>query len=473
MSAERSLRLERWTQVLIVVLASGALLVLWSAFLGSNAAERNRAIDAETLRLVRTVRLFAANLDHLLGESRLAFDLLKASVAAHPDLDPMDSAEFRALVGVVRQQGQGDLDIKAVDRRGRLVTFDQDTAGILVTDRDYLKGALASASDLFLGEPIISRVSGHWVLVVSTPMAPDSGSLEALQVSLDYDTFDRLFLALTDAGEVVQVYRNDGVLLYQYPRSPDFWPQASADWAAVRDAGTESGVLGAPLRAFQKGSEAGFWVIATRSLPEASWTGETGFQVRTVWMGILTLAVLLVAAGLLVLQTRLRQLRLTQEDLARIDPLTGLLNRRAFLERCTVERMRTDRSPGPLSLVLLDLDHFKDVNDTYGHQVGDQALRDFGAALVRTLRATDVLARMGGEEFAVLLPATDGPQALEITERLRVEVEGIALPGGHLTTSIGLAVWDRAETFDSWYHRADQALYRAKTEGRNRVAGAP
>lgn len=470
---ESPLRLERWTQVLVVVLASGALLVLWSAFLGSTVAERNRAVDAETLRLVRTARLFAANLDHLLGESRLAFDLLKASARSHPGLDPVASAEFKALVQVVRNQGQGDLDLKAIDREGRLVTFDQDPGGILVTDREYLRDALVpGAPALSLGEPVVSRVSGHWVLVVSTAMGPDSGSLEALQVSLDYATFDRLFLALTDSGEAVQVYRDDGALLYQYPRNPDFWPQTSPDWAAVRAAGTENGVLGNPVRAFQKGSEAGFWVIATRSTPGVAWAEESWFRLRTVWMGILTLGVLLAAAGLLVLQTRLRQLRITQEDLARIDPLTGLLNRRAFLERCTVERMRTDRNPGPLTLVLLDLDHFKDVNDTYGHQVGDQALRDFGAALVRTLRATDVLARMGGEEFAVLLPSTDGPQALEITERLRAEVEGIALPGGHLTTSIGVAVWDGAETFDSWYHRADQALYRAKTEGRNRVAEA-
>ncbi|MFN3579161.1 MAG: GGDEF domain-containing protein [Pseudomonas sp.] len=159
--------------------------------------------------------------------------------------------------------------------------------------------------------------------------------------------------------------------------------------------------------------------------------------------------------------------------LATQDSLTGALNRRAFNEQAQRELMRSARYQRPMSMAVLDLDHFKRINDDYGHLAGDLGLRQF-ADLCRTLsRQGDLLSRFGGEEFVLLLPDTDATAAIARLERLREEVSGMALEQGEqqfqLQVSIGLAVWQVGDTLESLFRRADQALYAAKSGGRNRV----
>ncbi len=165
------------------------------------------------------------------------------------------------------------------------------------------------------------------------------------------------------------------------------------------------------------------------------------------------------------------------EQLAQTDPLTSLLNRRALTERLTAEMERALRYDSTLALLLIDLDHFKKVNDTYGHLVGDDVLRDVGQLLTATVRGNDIVARYGGEEFLVLLPETDDTGAEAFAERIREAVDQhqfapeAAFPSLHLTASIGVAVFPaaRIESVEDLFARADAALYRAKADGRNRV----
>ncbi|MBI2796560.1 MAG: diguanylate cyclase [Gemmatimonadetes bacterium] len=164
------------------------------------------------------------------------------------------------------------------------------------------------------------------------------------------------------------------------------------------------------------------------------------------------------------------------EVLARTDPLTQLLNRRVLVERLSQEVERARRYDGKITLLMIDLDHFKRVNDQYGHLVGDDVLRDVATLLKNALRAVDVVARYGGEEFVVVLPETPAPGALAFAERLRERIEATdfsAHPHGtfHLTTSIGMATFPgpRTESGEDLLARADEALYRAKADGRNRV----
>ena len=160
--------------------------------------------------------------------------------------------------------------------------------------------------------------------------------------------------------------------------------------------------------------------------------------------------------------------------LSRTDPLTGAFNRRAFMEALEEEFDRAHRYRHPLTAMTLDLDHFKQINDQYGHAAGDKALKGFVAVISPELRSSDCFARMGGEEFAVLLPETALDAATPLAERLRVAVEGLSLsseegPFG-LTVSIGLAnLRDTDTSPDQILNRADRALYRAKAQGRNRV----
>ena len=158
------------------------------------------------------------------------------------------------------------------------------------------------------------------------------------------------------------------------------------------------------------------------------------------------------------------------EEAASVDRLTGAWNRRRFEEAAAAEMALARRRKAPVSLVILDLDEFKRVNDAHGHGVGDTVLVGAAAAFRRELRASDGLVRWGGEEFLVLLPATGLAGAAALAEKLRMGLETREFPpAGLVTVSAGVAEHLPEETLDSWIERADQALYRAKAEGRNRV----
>ena len=159
---------------------------------------------------------------------------------------------------------------------------------------------------------------------------------------------------------------------------------------------------------------------------------------------------------------------------ATVDALTGMFNRRAFIEGATREVARADHCVMPLSLVLFDLDHFKQVNDQRGHASGDRVLHAVGRLVQGSLRPADLCARWGGEEFVLLLPQTCAAQAKEIAERLRaaIAVEHIEDEAGEpipISASLGVATLQCREVLDSFVDRADRAMYRAKTSGRNRV----
>ena len=148
---------------------------------------------------------------------------------------------------------------------------------------------------------------------------------------------------------------------------------------------------------------------------------------------------------------------------ARIDPLTGAANRRSWDDEIDRELARARRTGDPLTVALLDMDHFKDYNDTYGHAAGDVMLRDLVTAIRAELRTGDVIARWGGDEFALALPGCDLEQAQTISSRLLRLV-----PGGQ-TVSIGLTQALAQDTPRALIERADTALYTAKDGGRNQV----
>jgi diguanylate cyclase (GGDEF)-like protein len=166
-------------------------------------------------------------------------------------------------------------------------------------------------------------------------------------------------------------------------------------------------------------------------------------------------------------------------ELATTDSLTTVYNRRTFKELAEPQLSRSRRADMPVSLLMLDLDHFKRINDTYGHLGGDDVLKAFAGLVRSCLRKEDLLARYGGEEFVVLLPGAAQAQAFSLAERIREEVAARSFDAnGHLvrvTVSIGIAseAGDTLPSLEAMLGRADEALYRAKNEGRNRVVALP
>lgn len=182
--------------------------------------------------------------------------------------------------------------------------------------------------------------------------------------------------------------------------------------------------------------------------------------------------------------TELTEVRMELERMALHDPLTGLANRHKFLDRFTLECERQRRYGRPLSLLVIDVDHFKRVNDRHGHLAGDAVLRHVAEVLRATVRGTDLVARFGGEEFIVLLPETDETGARNLAETLRRRIaaepartEAAGAPVRQaLTISVGVATAvpgeQRPPSFDDLMERADAAVYRAKNAGRDRVVHA-
>ena len=175
--------------------------------------------------------------------------------------------------------------------------------------------------------------------------------------------------------------------------------------------------------------------------------------------------------------TERKQMEEELRYLSEMDPLTGIANRRKIREELEREISRAIRHSHPLSLLILDIDHFKSVNDNYGHETGDAVLRAISSTVEAVLRPSDRLGRWGGEEFVVILPVTDRKGALVLAERVRNAVcDSRAVPDHPITASIGVASLrsgpqagpDGNDTVDSLVRRADEQLYRAKTEGRNR-----
>jgi len=201
--------------------------------------------------------------------------------------------------------------------------------------------------------------------------------------------------------------------------------------------------------------------------------GNTGQPTPVTGMGYLAGYILMIMNGFGFLLLCKQKDDALMRRLATVDSLTGMLNRRAFFEQADSARLLALRLRKPISLLMMDIDHFKQLNDGYGHGCGDEALKVFAETAFGVLREHDVIGRLGGEEFALALPGTALGGALEAAERLRIAIAEAPVipcaPGYRMTVSIGVVMIEASEALTAALARADHALYAAKTGGRNRV----
>ncbi len=205
-------------------------------------------------------------------------------------------------------------------------------------------------------------------------------------------------------------------------------------------------------------------------------------RANRMYLAVLAFGIILIVALIVYFISRffIKDLKLAEEmlvDMANKDFLTGLLNRREAYRRMETELSRTARLNKPLSVIMMDIDHFKAINDTYGHLTGDAVLKSLSGVLMKAVREYDILCRYGGEEFMVVTPEADRDQARDLAERIRRVVEAMSIPvDGQLdlkiTISLGVTRFQDGERVEQLISRADQALYEAKHSGRNRVCTA-
>jgi len=340
------------------------------------------------------------------------------------------------------------------ENRRKLVDILHDVTDDLSSDEIYhlLARRVARALDLTHCSVILARV-GERPRVVATAFEQAS----ARNFELDLDRYPEIRAAL-DSGRPV--------LVEDVMTSP-LYADVRQRW--VRDGTMVStrSVIALPFALDQ--TQAGVFFLR-RALNEPPLTPEDIEFADTV----VKAAVAAVQRAKVLESTMADNRRL--EVLAHTDPLTAVLNRRALTERLASELERVRRYESQVSVLLIDIDHFKRVNDSYGHLVGDDVLMDVGSLLQSAVRSVDVVARYGGEEFVIVLPETGLMGATAFAERIRelVEAHPFQHAGGsvlRLTASVGVATYPSPglDTVEDLLATADQALYRAKAEGRNRV----
>jgi diguanylate cyclase (GGDEF)-like protein len=309
-------------------------------------------------------------------------------------------------------------------------------------------------------------------------------SLEPLATTLS--RFDQVFFIVDRSGVVQMTNRPDELQRTLWPRA-DVAPMQLAER------------LGAPKRPPLLGREifGGEWInfdgrrsyVLRQPIDDNSWSLILVIPVRGIFasrlLGIIVTLQLAIAALFYFFgrdrgareraeRTRREELQHQTLDLARqaaTDALTGLANRLKFNQRLEEELARSQRSGRPFSLIFYDIDHFKEINDVYGHPMGDQVLVRLSQTVAANVRQTDLLARWGGEEFVVLLVDTDAVAACEIAEKLRLLVAHTIFDQvGTVTSSFGVAQYCPDDTAETLLARTDNAVYRAKLNGRNRVA---
>ncbi|CAA2104857.1 Phytochrome-like protein cph2 [Methylobacterium bullatum] len=407
------------------------------------------------------------------------------------------SSELRQLILFDRAASARDMGVMLVlDENGDTVI---DAASVTPrklnnSDRDYFKAHKARADlGLYISPPVVSRLLGTPVLVLSRRINNPDGSfggivLGSLSLSYFHRLFDRIGLGPYGA---INLYRSDGMRIVRHPYlETDIGSSIAGTptFERFRREGSGSFVGTSP----RDGSERHFAFTRIGDLPFILNVTLSAYEIEAEWRGkalVISLIVVLLCGltiGLSLLFWReLRRRAAIQaelERLSRTDMLTGLPNRRAFEEM--VARLWTSarRQGTPLSLLVVDADHFKRYNDRHGHAVGDRVLQGIGRCLSASLRRDgDIVCRVGGEEFVLLLPDADGAAALGAAERVHARMSTLSVPSagieaGAITVSVGAAsalpaAGGSTDPFDL-YRRADAALFEAKAAGRNRTCCA-
>ncbi|WP_448202849.1 sensor domain-containing diguanylate cyclase [Azospirillum sp. sgz302134] len=259
----------------------------------------------------------------------------------------------------------------------------------------------------------------------------------------------RIIFANTRFAELIGLKREDVI----GRQARDYYLDSNQRDRVVERLRTSGSVVNMEVQ-FRRADGSAFWTLFTVNQAVIQ-----GVQVNLAWIYD---------------YTERRNMEEALRDMASRDPLTGIYNRRSFMELARSQLARAHRFNEPMSIFVLDVDHFKRINDSYGHATGDDALRMVAGGCQAILREYDILGRLGGEEFVVVLPGATADESRVVAERVRRHLARMAIPGPegrfHLSCSIGISALDGPnDTLEKAIHRADLALYRAKREGRNRV----
>ncbi|MHC8357592.1 diguanylate cyclase [Pseudomonas sp. LB3P81] len=436
-------------------------------------------IDADVLR---NVELYDLSLLGLIAASQREDLKAVSPTIRHLALfDRATAAPYKGDILLLDKQGNVIADSGSVEpRKGNFA------------DREYFQSHVNNRDpSMFISRPFRSRLAEHeWRISFSRRVSGTQGEfLGVAEAAMRLSYFDQLFNSLSIGRDSsVNLISTDGILLAQEPRlaeemiGKDFSSRPNFQRILKEGNGSFTGVSSRfqdeRLYTFSRVGNLPLIVIVALSSDEvfASW------KRTAVVVSLATIALCVSLLWLTWLFSRELRLRHTAEQelaqLAATDALTGVANRRTLDQTLRHEWFRAQRSGKPLSVLMIDADHFKAFNDQHGHQAGDDALRALAKVIAENVRRpADLVARYGGEEFSVVLAETDSAGAQQIAEHIRVAVEQLPILAGvesPMTVSIGISTWTTITDggLEQLLFAADKALYQAKESGRNQVVSA-
>ena len=442
---------------------------------GRELARMTYAVEEQSRRVFKLVEVFMLALDQWMAQN--------------PAAEPRTDVRLAALVSEFRKTTGDLINIRLIADDGALHVLPGSKAqpATNVAGRDYASvTADSTQSGLFIGQPFENPATGKWLLPVSYPLKNRHHRIVMAMAAIELDALVQLFEQQRPAtnGSIALV-RKDGILLARAPTDTRMFGQSVRDGALFR-ALAEGSVR--DVRIFPSridGVERQFGYAALSDYPLVVVVSASVADVliewrRNAWIAVavatlLSLLTLLALWWQLSLFRSLAASRSQLEVLATTDAMTGVFNHSAFMEVLARDFARSRRYGETLTILMLDIDFFKRINDGYGHAVGDEALRSLARVLKSELRTVDSIGRLGGEEFGIILPNTAGDPALHLAERLRQQVADIVVKSRNheevrFTTSVGVAQMDINDIdAERLLARADAALYDAKAKGRNRV----
>jgi len=473
-----------WRLSAKLLIVSSVITVLGFSAICTSVMLDMRHSEEELAR--QTLENLASGIDADIGRNVELYDLSLRSVAANmvaPEISQL-SKPLRQLVlfdhaATAKHFGA----IQVFDAKGKLIA-DASTLDPLQEDRsgeEYFQAHRDQPdAGLFISRPMLHR--GAYAIVLSRRITGEDGSFAgvvagSIRFSYFHDLFGRLRL---DPDDVITVLRRDGTVIMRTPFDIDMIGKYLGNMPGVKRALSEPSGWYTGLKTPQHAQRLYVWRDGTRPLVVI--IGKPWDNIYRLWrieatrigaiMGALAIFVLGVSLFLAREISRRAEAEEKLEELATTDALTGLRNRRKFDAAIETEWRRATRQKRPLALLMIDADHFKTFNDTYGHQAGDEVLIGIAICISDSVhRAGDCVARYGGEEFAVLLPDSSPEQAYAVAETIRLKVEQWCGETAITTVSIGLAsmIPDTSTEWPTMVRAADEALYAAKATGRNRT----
>lgn len=468
-----------------------ALVPMWVFVLNEIRYERAAAEEGARNDAMNLATAFEAHVSSAIRLMDIVLLDMREDVLEHPDtFEEHVSEELEAYGSFVAQ-------LAVIDADGKLVfsNLARVAGSVDLSDREHFQVHRDNPEQdrLFISKPVLGRMSRQWTIQFTRPIRHEGRFAGVLVLSVASSFFSDYYqqinvgahgtIVLLGTDRSLRAIASGTPIPGRYGRfkmpedKPYFDPEGPRH-------GYYTGVSAIDgqyrLGAYRRLDKEGVVVLVMLSPEDYMANFHERREFLLISACLISLLLLAVAFLVFVLSCRhfrdtalLRQAHEQVTQLVNTDVLTGASSRRAFFASLEAELARARRHDGRLSLLMLDIDHFKHVNDSYGHPIGDAVLKEFVAICNRLLRAHDILGRLGGEEFAIALPHTDAEGARCVAEKIRQAVAetSFSTPSANIviTVSIGLTTLSGQDDQQALMTRADRALYTAKHSGRNRV----